>query len=73
MQPRLESLIESLANIAIGYLVAVGSQMLIFPLFDIHVPARTNFAIGLWFTGISLARSYALRRVFNWRLMRRYR
>jgi hypothetical protein len=71
MQPRIESLIESLANIAVGYLVAVGSQMLVFPMFGIDVPTRTNFLIGLWFTGISLVRSYALRRVFNWRLQRR--
>ena len=71
MQRRMESLIESLANIAVGYLVAVGSQMLVFPMFEIDVPARTNFLIGLWFTGISLVRSYALRRVFNWRVQRR--
>lgn len=67
-QTRLESLIESLANIAIGYMVALLSQVAIFPLFGIHVPLSTNLAIGAWFTGISLARSYVIRRWFNARL-----
>ena len=64
-QSRRRSMIESVANVAVGYLVAVGSQVVIFPMFGIDVPLRSNFLIGLWFTGISLARSYCLRRVFN--------
>ena len=65
MQTKTQSLIESIINILIGYGVAVGSQMLIFPWFNIHVAAKTNIYIGLWFTLISLIRSYALRRCFN--------
>ena len=65
MQSRLGSLIESAANVAIGYGVAVGSQLAIFPLFGIHIPLADNLAIGLWFTAISLARSYVVRRMFN--------
>ena len=68
MQSRKESLIESLMNIAIGYLVALLSQLAIFPLFGINVPLSTNLWIGAWFTAISLARSYAIRRWFNARL-----
>ena len=41
-QTRLGSLIESLMNIAIGYGVALLSQIAIFPLFGIHVPLSTN-------------------------------
>jgi hypothetical protein len=67
-QTRLGSLIESLLNIAIGYLVALLSQLMIFPLFDIHVPLSTNLWIGAWFTLISLVRSYIIRRWFNARL-----
>ena len=48
-QTRLGSLIESLLNIAIGYVVALLSQLMIFPLFDIHVPLSTNLWIGAWF------------------------
>lgn len=69
-QTRLGSLIEAAMNIAIGYVVAILSQIVIFPLFGIHVPLSDNLLIGLWFTGISLVRSYALRRWFNARLHR---
>jgi len=65
MQSRKHSAIESLVNVLIGYLVAVGSQVAIFPFFDIHIPMHQNFIIGLWFTLISIVRSYILRRVFN--------
>lgn len=67
-QSRLESLIESIINIAIGYFVALLSQFLIFPLFDIHVSLTDNLLIGAWFTGVSLVRSYVIRRWFNARL-----
>lgn len=64
-QSRLGSAVESVANVAIGYLVAVGSQVVIFPLFGIHIPFSDNLLIGAWFTVISLLRSFALRRFFN--------
>lgn len=67
-QTRLESLIESGVNIAIGYLVALASQIAIFPLFGLQVPFGDNLLIGLWFTVISLVRSYIIRRWFNKRL-----
>ncbi len=70
MQTKTHSLIESLANVAVGYLVAVASQVAIFPLFGIHVPLRSNLTIGLWFTGISIVRSYTLRRFFTHRTER---
>jgi len=67
-QTRLGSLIESLMNIVIGYGVALLSQVLVFPLFAIHVPLRTNLLLSMWFTVISLVRSYVIRRWFNARL-----
>lgn len=69
-QSRLESLIEAGMNVAIGYGVALLSQLAIFPMFGIYVPFSTNLWIGAWFTGISLARSYVIRRWFNARLHR---
>ena len=65
MQSKRQSLIESFVNVAIGYGVALMSQILIFPLFGIHIPLASNLAIGAIFTVISIARSYAVRRVFN--------
>lgn len=64
-QSRLQSAVESMANVAIGYAVAVASQMLIFPLFGINVTLSDNLLIGGYFTLISIARSYTLRRWFN--------
>lgn len=58
-------MMESLANISVGFIVALISQMLIFPVFNIHVPFTTDLAITAWFTIISLIRSYILRRWFN--------
>lgn len=65
MQTRLMSLIESVANIVVGYGVAVITQLLVFPLFGLAASLADNLMIGLIFTIVSLARSYALRRAFN--------
>jgi len=59
------SLIEALANVLIGYGVAVATQAVVFPLFGLHATLDQNLAIGLIFTVVSLVRSYVLRRVFN--------
>lgn len=64
-QTRAMSAAESVANVAIGYGVAVASQLVIFPLFGVHLPLSDNLLIGAWFTVISLVRSYAVRRLFN--------
>jgi hypothetical protein len=65
MQSRMMSMIEAAANVAIGYLVALAAQLAIFPLFAIHVSLGDNMMISALFTLVSLARSYALRRLFN--------
>ena len=65
-QSKKHSFLESLLNVAAGYGIAILSQIAIFPLFGIHIPLRDNLLIGLFFTVISVVRSYALRRVFNW-------
>lgn len=65
MQSRQASLVEAGVNILIGYLVATGGQILIFPLFGIHVSLATNMQVGAAFTVLSLVRSYLLRRLFN--------
>lgn len=64
-QSRTHSLLESLLNVAIGYGVALVAQLAIFPLFGIHISLQDNLLIGALFTVVSIARSYALRRLFN--------
>lgn len=64
-QTRTMSAVESVANVAVGYGIAVATQAAVFPLFGIHATAADHLAIGAIFTVVSLARSYVLRRVFN--------
>jgi len=64
-QSRLMSLVESLANVLVGYGVAVVTQLAVFPLFGLAVTVTENLLIGLIFTAVSIVRSYALRRSFE--------
>ena len=59
------SLIEAVTNVAIGFGVALGTQVLVFPLFGIEIGAGSHLALGGIFTVVSLVRSYALRRLFE--------
>lgn len=65
-QSKKMSLAESLINVAIGYEVALLTQVLVFPLFGIDLPISDGMAIAAIFTAVSIARSYVLRRLFNW-------
>ena len=67
MQTKLESFIESCVNIAIGYIIAVAGQLLIFPLVGVSATVKQNLAIGVGFTMLSLVRQYLVRRWFNGR------
>jgi hypothetical protein len=65
-QTRLGSFAEAWANIAIGFSINYAANLVILPLFGFSsLTAGKNFAIGVLYTGISLARSFALRRFFN--------
>ena len=64
-QSRRASLLEALANIAIGYGVSVLANIFLLPLWGFSVSPRAGAEIGLLFTFISLIRAYFLRRFFN--------
>jgi hypothetical protein len=67
-QSRTMSLVESIANVIVGYGVAVLTQILIFPVFGLHTTLAQNLKMGALFTIVSLGRSYAVRRLFErWR------
>ena len=70
-QSRLMSLVEAVANVMVGYGVAVLTQILIFPVFGLHTTLAQNLKMGAIFTVVSIARSFALRRVFEAIRMRR--
>jgi len=65
VQTRFMSLVEATTNVAVGFLLALGTQVAIFPLFGLTVSITDNLSIGCIFTVVSLARSFALRRVFE--------
>jgi hypothetical protein len=64
-QSRRMSLIEAVTNVALGYVLAVATQILVFPWFGLYPSLGDNLALGAVFVGISLLRSYALRRLFE--------
>jgi hypothetical protein len=65
MQTKLGSFVEAWANIAVGFTINYCANLLIFPLFGMHISPGANFLMGLIYTGISLVRSYIIRRWFN--------
>ncbi|OIQ06448.1 MAG: hypothetical protein AUK60_07725 [Rhodobacteraceae bacterium CG2_30_10_405] len=64
-QSRTMSLIESVANVIVGYVLAVATQMVVFPWFRIEAGLTEHLTIGLAFVGMSLLRGYLLRRLFE--------
>ena len=69
-QSRLGSLCESLTNVAIGFTVSWLASLVVFPLFGVHTSPAQNAGITLIYTGISIVRSYVVRRWFNANLHR---
>lgn len=65
VQSRAMSLVEALANVAVGFVVAVLTQRAVFPLFGIQTDWSVDFAIGGLFTVMSIVRSYIMRRLFE--------
>lgn len=63
-QSRLASLVESITNVIVGYVLAIVTQLLVFPLFGLEAALGTHFAIGMAFVAVSLVRGYVLRRLF---------
>lgn len=64
MQTKTQSAIETLASTAIGYVVAVITQSLVFPLFGLHVATSTHVGIAAILTIVSIVRGFAVRRLF---------
>ena len=64
-QSRRMSLIEAATNVAVGYVLAVVTQIAVFPWFGIEATLDEHLAIGIAFVGVSLARGYLLRRLFE--------
>lgn len=71
MQTPRQSLIESLNNTALGFVISYASSFLIFPLMGIDSSPGKNLVITLYFTVISIIRGYAIRRWYNRRFLKK--
>ena len=54
-QTRTMSLIEAATNVVVGYVLAIATQLLVFPLFEIEAGIHEHLAIGLAFVGLCRA------------------
>lgn len=66
MQTRRQSLIETVAGVAIGFLLSIAASFVVYPLFGHSFTLSQNIGITIIFTMLSIARGYGVRRFFNW-------
>lgn len=66
MQTRRQSLIETLAGVAIGFVVSMLISMVVYPMHGHAFSLAQNASITVIFTVVSILRSYWVRRFFNW-------
>ena len=64
-QTRAMSLVEAATNVIVGYVLAIATQIVVFPWFGIETGLSEHLMIGLAFVVVSLARGYLLRRLFE--------
>ena len=65
MQKPLHSFIEAIANTASGFILSMLAVQFIFPVVGVTMDLRQNFMATGIMTIVSVARSYAWRRIFN--------
>lgn len=65
MQTKRQSFIETLLNVGIGFFITMLSFYMVFPLLGIASNPAKNTLLTLYFTILSIARNYFLRRYFN--------
>jgi hypothetical protein len=64
-QSKLQSFIEAIVTVGSGFFVALGVQLLVFPLYDIDVTLFQNIQIVCILTVTSIIRIYFVRRFFS--------
>lgn len=69
-QSRLGSLLEAGVNTLVGLAISLISTVILLPLVGIESTMSQNIQLTVYFTAVSIARSYLLRRYFNARLHR---
>jgi hypothetical protein len=59
------SMVEAVTNVAVGFAIAVLTQIVAFPLLGFTVSIADNLILAAIFTVVSIARSFTLRRLFE--------
>ena len=67
MQSKKQSFIESLTSTTIGIIIGIVLNLTILPIFGYPVSVVDSLWISLIFTAVSVIRSYAIRRFFNYK------
>lgn len=65
-QAKIDSVMETVTNVAVGFAVAMVGNAVILPfVFGVHVSAAANVITASLYTVLSIVRQYSLRRLFN--------
>jgi hypothetical protein len=66
-QRRRSSAVEAVTNTAVGFLVAILAQVILFPLWGVaSLSVMDNAEIAAVFMALSVPRGYLIRRFFEW-------
>lgn len=65
MQHRAHSFLEACMNTLTGFFVTLFAQEIIYPIVGLHTTGNQNFVLAVFFTLLSIIRSYLWRRLFN--------
>lgn len=64
-QSKKWSTIESIIQVVVGYWIAIGVQLIVFPLFDMQITIGEHLSIGIIMLIVSFTRAYIIRRIFD--------
>jgi predicted membrane protein len=64
-QTKKQSLLESATNTAVGFVISLIATFIIFPLVGFESSFSKNLIVTAFFTVVSLATGYFIRRFFN--------
>ena len=65
MQTKKDSILETIANTVVGFLINIAVAFVILPLYGMEEDFTKSLEITLIFTVASFVRNYIVRRIFN--------
>ena len=65
-QSKFHSFLESVTDVSISFVIAVITQLIIYPWFGVFIDLKAQLGIAAIFTVIAIIRKYVIRRLFNW-------